>query len=91
MMPFIQKAVSNKQVQHVISNKHTSGAGIAFVAVNVLSKLGEVWFPAYAQQFKETSGILEYAAITYGLVMVGYQPVEQTTEEPPTETKQPNP
>jgi len=52
-------------------NKHTSVAGLIYVASGTLAKMACVWFPAHCEQVKQTAEILETFAGGYGLLMAG--------------------
>jgi hypothetical protein len=58
-------------LQRLLANKHTSVAAIAFIAANIVAKLGAIWFPAYKDQFEATTNLIESAAVGYGLMMAG--------------------
>ena len=58
-------------LQTLANNKHTSLAAVAYVGAKLFSGLGEIWFPAYKDQFEQTANLIESAAVGYGLVMAG--------------------
>lgn len=55
----------------VLSNKHTTGAGIVYALAKFGCPLLQVWFPGHEAQFKSTSELLEGAAVFYGLAAAG--------------------
>lgn len=58
-------------LKNLLSNKHTTGAGIAYIAASAMQVLGPVWFPGHANQFKVTAEWIHGAAAAYGFAMAG--------------------
>lgn len=66
------------RIANLISNPHTSIAGLVFIAC----KLGKIWLPKYAPQFETTEGV----AVAYGFGMAGDakpQEVVKSQSQPP--------
>lgn len=55
----------------ILANKHTSGAAIAYVLAKIATEVGAVWFPDHKAQFDATTGIVESAAVGWGLLAAG--------------------
>lgn len=55
----------------LLSNKHTSTAGIVYIGASAMQVLGPVWFPAYEHQFKVTAEWIHGTAALYGFAMAG--------------------
>lgn len=62
-----------------LTNKHTTAAAGAYAVLTLISEIGAVWFPEYADKFDATVTYLRQAAIGYGLLMAG----DARKEEPP--------
>ena len=58
-------------INKLSSNPHTTWAAGFYIAAKLLSGLGAIWFPAHKEQFEQTAGLIESAAIGYGLIMAG--------------------
>lgn len=54
-----------------LQNKHTSGAAVALVAVEIAGGVFKIWAPHYQPQIDETVRYVEKMAIGYGLIMAG--------------------
>lgn len=52
-------------------NKHTTGAGAAYLGALAVSHIGAIWFPHHAEQFKQTGDAIQGLAVAYGLIMAG--------------------
>ncbi|HZV33856.1 MAG TPA: hypothetical protein VFB72_04700 [Verrucomicrobiae bacterium] len=76
----------NPLLTRLMANKHTTGAGVVFIACEALSKIGAIWFPAHSAQFAETLSEVQKLAVTYGLVMgadAGRKPDDSIPPAPP--------
>jgi hypothetical protein len=62
MTPFIQKA---------LTNRHTTGAAFAYVAIEIGQQLACTWWPHHADQIYETARQLSKGVVGYGLIMAG--------------------
>lgn len=58
-------------VSRVLTNKHTSGAAIVYLAAKYGAKLGAIWLPQHKDQFDQTADLIESFAVGYGLIMAG--------------------
>ena len=56
---------------NALQNKHTTGAGIAYLLLKTLMQLAMIWFPDQHDKLTTTAEILEGAAVAYGLVAAG--------------------
>lgn len=55
----------------ILANKHTSFAAAAYILAKGASEVGAVWFPEHKAQFDATTGIVESAAVGWGLLAAG--------------------
>jgi hypothetical protein len=53
------------------ANKHTSGAALAYLFIELGQQIACSWFPAHADQIYETSRQLSKGVVGYGLIMAG--------------------
>ena len=56
---------------NAFQNKHTTGAGVAYLLLKTLMQMLIVWFPDQHDKLATTGEILEGAAVAYGLVAAG--------------------
>jgi hypothetical protein len=61
----------NAIISKLLSNPHTTGAGLGFVIVKVGKEVALVWFPQQADKIKATADLLEGVAAFYGLALAG--------------------
>jgi hypothetical protein len=88
----------NPTLARLMSNKHTSSAGIVcFIAVGLCHILVH-FFPDQAQAFRDSQRDIMGLAVTYGLIMAGdasksapAEPGEGTAANPPTTTPEAKP
>lgn len=76
MTPFIQK---------LAANRHTSGAALVYLAIELLQQIACTWFPAHSDQIYETARVLSKGVVGYGLIMAGdaKQPPAPPPADPP--------
>lgn len=55
----------------LLANKHTSIAAIIYVVCKFGAQIGAIWMPSHAEQFKQSTDVLEAAAVAYGLLAAG--------------------
>ncbi len=70
----IAQKISAGVLQRLSSNKHASWSVAAFVALEGLNKVLDLWFPIYAMKFDETIRICSKAVVAYALLMTAHQP-----------------
>lgn len=61
----------NPLLSKLFANPHTTGAGLAFVALKAGSKIALLWFPQHSEKIIGTADVLEGVAGFYGLAMAG--------------------
>lgn len=66
----------------IISNRHTSGAALAYLGIELGQQLACVWFPAHAEKIYETARMLSKAVVGYGLIMAGDAKPQPPTNPP---------
>ena len=54
-----------------VQNKHTSIAALVYLLGKFGAMIAGVWLPAHKEQFDATAGIIEAAAVAYGLFAAG--------------------
>jgi len=54
-----------------LQNKHTSIAGVVYLALKTFVQLMVVWWPDQKDKLETTGSILEGAAVAYGLIAAG--------------------
>lgn len=59
------------KIQTLLSNKHTSTAGLVYMIAKAMAQLANVWFPGHEKQVHSTVEIIEALAIGYGLISAG--------------------
>lgn len=67
------------------ANKHTSGAAVVWIVAAAFEMIGPIWFPAHAEQFKQTGEAIKTLAVGYGLLAAGdagAKPTDQNTPKP---------
>ena len=57
--------------QRLLANKHTTGAGIAYLIASGLETLGPLWIPSKTHEFQLTAKWIHGIAVMYGLGMAG--------------------
>lgn len=55
----------------ILSNRHTSGAALAYLGIELGQQLACLWFPAQADKIYETARMLSKGVVGYGLIMAG--------------------
>lgn len=58
-------------LQILLANKHTSLSAAAYVLAKAGAALGGIWMPEHKAQFEQTAGVIESAAVGWGLLMAG--------------------
>lgn len=58
-------------IMTILQNKHTSIAGVVYLALKTMAQLAVVWWPEQKDKLETTSSILEGAAVAYGLIAAG--------------------
>ncbi len=58
-------------IQNILLNKHTSIAGVVYLAVKTGTQLATVWWPDHKDKLETTASIVEGAAVAYGLLAAG--------------------
>ncbi len=71
-------------LSRVTANKHTSAAGIVWLAASALDHMGPIWFPSHTDQFKQTAQQIKELAVGYGLIMSGDAKPKDATNPPLT-------
>lgn len=61
----------NAIILRLLQNKHTTGAAVALVLINVVAPVAKIWAPGHAQQIEETREVVEKAAMAYGFLTAG--------------------
>ena len=56
---------------NAFANKHTSIAGVLYLALKTITQLAVVWWPDQKDKLETTANILEGAAVAYGLIAAG--------------------
>ncbi len=56
---------------NLLANKHTSIAGVIYLAAKLGSQLAAVWMPQYKDKLDATTNVIEGAAVAYGLLAAG--------------------
>ncbi len=74
MTPFIQK---------LLANKHTTGAALAYLIIELGEQILSLWFPEHADKIYETTRIISKGVVGYGLIMAGDAKPQPPTPEPP--------
>lgn len=79
----------SKLVIRLISNPHTSSAGVVFLACWAIPQVVAIWFPTFAHQCQQTADFIQKLAIVYGLSMAGDAGAvpPKTLTPPPVESK----
>lgn len=55
----------------ILSNRHTSGAALAYLGIELGQQLACLWFPDHADKIYETARMLSKGVVGYGLIMAG--------------------
>lgn len=58
-------------ISKLLSNKHTSTAGLVYIGASAMQVLGPIWLPAFEHQFKITAEWIHGTAALYGFAMAG--------------------
>jgi hypothetical protein len=58
-------------MRSLLQNKHTTIAAALYGIAALISGLGQIWLPAYKDQFEATTKLVESFAVTYGLLLAG--------------------
>ena len=61
----------NQIVTNLLTNKHTSIAGLVYLVGKFGTQIAGVWFPSHKAQLDATAGYIEGAAVAYGLFAAG--------------------
>jgi len=71
------------KLQILLSNKHTTGAAIAWGVGSAIQHLGPVWMPSRASECDTTGRWICGMAIMYGLALAGdAKPLADTDNQP---------
>lgn len=70
-------------VSRGLSNPHTTTAGIVYAVSKVGCHIAAIWWPAHAQQFRETADVIEAGAVGWGLFMAGDAAIPPKPETKP--------
>ena len=68
-------------LQTVISNKHTSIAGIVYLVAKYGTQALAIWWPAEKEKLDATANLVEGAAVAYGLFAAGDATKSVTKDE----------
>jgi hypothetical protein len=58
-------------LQTLLQNKHTTGAGLIYLGAAVVGHIGGIWFPAYTHQFEETTKAIKEGCFVWGMAFAG--------------------
>lgn len=58
-------------LQFLLTNKHTTIAGVIYLVVKYGCQIAGVWYPEYKDKFEATANYIEGAAVAYGLFAAG--------------------
>ena len=72
----------------LLANKHTSGAALAYLAIELGQQIACTWFPQHADHIYETSRQLSKGVVGYGLIMAG--DAKPTPPQPPEKPLHPD-
>lgn len=55
----------------ILANRHTSGAALAYLGIELGQQLACLWFPTHSDKIYETARMLSKGVVGYGLIMAG--------------------
>lgn len=61
----------NALVSKFLANRHTSGAAVAYLIIELGQQVLSLWLPAHADQIYETARLFSKGVVGYGLIMAG--------------------
>lgn len=73
----------------ILSNRHTPGAALAYLGIELGQQLACLWFPAHADKIYETTRMLSKGVVGYGSIMAG--DAKPQTPPPPADSPASNP